>query len=365
MKTGLIGTTLLCCMLLVVAVPSAQAQNLVTNPGFDAGGTGWSRYGSADFQNWAGNPGEHAVFYSDSPGNFGGIYQTGIAAAPLENYRFSIDALFEGNWDAVTEFGLEFYESDGMTYISGELVEITEVLDGSYNRYTMYASAPDNPALAFVRPRFSFHSAAGNPSPSASFWDNAELIAGATYVIFTELMAARSHLGIRVEWETAAEIDNAGFHVWRSEAEDGSYSRLTDTIIPAEGGATWGARYNYEDEVTYPGRTYFYKLQDIDFQGHTMMHGPVWATAPSFCGTLPNADDSPWGSVMYLLPLVAILLLRGRNRAGFVDTSPPFGEQKSTMPRTRKPYPPDLSEIRLSEKRGDAGDLRLPGLQDP
>ena len=38
-----------------------------------------------------------------------------------------------------------------------------------------------------------------------------------------------------IRWETAAEPDNAGFHLLRSRAENGTYVRITDSLIAAEG----------------------------------------------------------------------------------------------------------------------------------
>ena len=77
---------------------------------------------------------------------------------------------------------------------------------------------------------------------------------------------------ILLEWETASEIDNAGFHLWRSETADGEYTRITDSIIPAEGSPTLGARYEYEDFDVESGKTYYYKLEDVDTDGANTLH---------------------------------------------------------------------------------------------
>ena len=81
-----------------------------------------------------------------------------------------------------------------------------------------------------------------------------------------------------LEWETASEIDNAGFHLWRTDTEDAEYNRITDYLIPAEGGPTQGAIYSYEDLYVGPGVTYYYQLEDIDYDGVSAFHGPVSAT---------------------------------------------------------------------------------------
>jgi hypothetical protein len=88
---------------------------------------------------------------------------------------------------------------------------------------------------------------------------------------------------VLLEWETACEIDNVGFHIWRTETEDTEYVSITDYLIPAEGGPTWGATYSYEDFDVVPGRTYYYKLEDIDYAGVSTFHGPVSAWVGVAC----------------------------------------------------------------------------------
>jgi parallel beta-helix repeat protein/predicted outer membrane repeat protein len=78
-----------------------------------------------------------------------------------------------------------------------------------------------------------------------------------------------------VRWKTASETDNAGFHLWRSHRRNGKYVRLTEEIIPAKGTAFKGARYRLEDLTTRHGKIYFYKLEDVDFEGVRTFHGPV------------------------------------------------------------------------------------------
>jgi hypothetical protein len=77
---------------------------------------------------------------------------------------------------------------------------------------------------------------------------------------------------ILLTWRTASEIDTAGFHLWRTDTEEGEYARLTDALIPAQGNATWGAEYAYEDNDVEQGLTYSYKLEEIDDTGSSTFH---------------------------------------------------------------------------------------------
>ena len=86
---------------------------------------------------------------------------------------------------------------------------------------------------------------------------------------------------IVLEWETASELDNVGFNLWRSTAEEGEYIKINSRIIEAEGGATLRAEYSYSDSTAKPGIKYYYKLEDIDTRGSSTFHGPVSAVTPT------------------------------------------------------------------------------------
>jgi hypothetical protein len=110
---------------------------------------------------------------------------------------------------------------------------------------------------------------------------------------------------VLLEWTTAHEIDNAGFHLYRSLSREGPYQRINGSLIPGQGYSTRGAHYQFFDRDVEVGVTYYYKLEDVDFHGHGTFHGPVWATPggdtdgdgmPDWwekqMGLNPSADDS-------------------------------------------------------------------------
>ena len=47
------------------------------------------------------------------------------------------------------------------------------------------------------------------------------------------------------------------------------------SLIPSEGSATQGASYEFVDNDVRNGKKYFYKLEDIDMNGTSTLHGPV------------------------------------------------------------------------------------------
>ena len=87
-----------------------------------------------------------------------------------------------------------------------------------------------------------------------------------------------------IQWSTEAEIDNAGFNIYRAESEYGNYIKINSSLVPAQGSSTQGASYEFVDKDVQNRKTYYYKLEDIDLNGTSTMHGPVNATPRWFWG---------------------------------------------------------------------------------
>jgi hypothetical protein len=81
-------------------------------------------------------------------------------------------------------------------------------------------------------------------------------------------------------WETAAEVDLLGFHLYRSDTgAPGSFVRLNEELIPGQApGSPVGASYQWVDVTVAAGQTYFYLLEDVDVYGRATCHGPESAT---------------------------------------------------------------------------------------
>lgn len=91
--------------------------------------------------------------------------------------------------------------------------------------------------------------------------------------------------GVLIAWETALEIDLAGFNLYRSTSPDRGYVRLNPTLVPSRAsGSLAGAKYTWPDPAAQPNVSYYYRLEAVDLDGATSWHGPVWLFAP---GSLP------------------------------------------------------------------------------
>ncbi len=85
-------------------------------------------------------------------------------------------------------------------------------------------------------------------------------------------ITAKNSKTVRLEWQTASEQDNIGFVLYRSESENGLYTEIasyqTSDKLRGRGTTLEETTYIYEDSHnTQPGRTYYYKLFSIDFDG--------------------------------------------------------------------------------------------------
>ncbi len=70
---------------------------------------------------------------------------------------------------------------------------------------------------------------------------------------------------VKLLWRTETEINNIGFTVYRSEAKDGNYTRIT--FVNGAGSTGMPTDYKFKDMKVEPGKTYFYYLEDIDITG--------------------------------------------------------------------------------------------------
>jgi len=119
--------------------------------------------------------------------------------------------------------------------------------------------------------------------------------ASVTLVSFT---ATPGNGQVVLRWETATEINNAGFFVRRSTQEAGDYARIS-SFMPAQGDGLLGAIYVYNDTAVTNGVTYYYKLEAVDNSQNVEFHGPISATpgpTPTALSTSTTTQPLPMGS---------------------------------------------------------------------
>ena len=73
--------------------------------------------------------------------------------------------------------------------------------------------------------------------------------------------------GVLISWRTEAESDNIGFNLYRSDTEDGTYTKINTKLIQGAGTDANPNGYLFTDKDVVFGQTYFYYLEDIDIAG--------------------------------------------------------------------------------------------------
>ena len=109
---------------------------------------------------------------------------------------------------------------------------------------------------------------------------------------------------ILIEWDTATEMDTAGFYVYRANQPTDEFQRVNQAMIPSVGNATSGGSYSYADEDVAPGETYYYLLEEVENDSSTNRYEDEM-----FSYTVPQN----WGltviSVISVLVGLAMLLI--------------------------------------------------------
>ncbi len=71
---------------------------------------------------------------------------------------------------------------------------------------------------------------------------------------------------VEIKWETATEQQTAGFNIFRSNNPDGEFVLINENkLIDSQGSPVSGARYKFIDDEVNPGETYYYVLEEVEY----------------------------------------------------------------------------------------------------
>jgi hypothetical protein len=83
--------------------------------------------------------------------------------------------------------------------------------------------------------------------------------------------ATPSDGAVRIDWETALELDNQGFYIWRVDLANHTAERVSG-FLPALAANGEGAQYSFTDRNAVNGVEYTYYLEDIDLFAFSTVH---------------------------------------------------------------------------------------------
>jgi hypothetical protein len=93
---------------------------------------------------------------------------------------------------------------------------------------------------------------------------------GILWIGFAGAMLIMQWYGSRnasVQWDTATEVNTAGFYLYRSTSPEGEFILVNKVgeLIPSQGNAFSGATYEFTDENVVPGETYYYVVEEVEY----------------------------------------------------------------------------------------------------
>lgn len=145
---------------------------------------------------------------------------------------------------------------------------------------------------------------------------------------------------IAIEWSLAADVENAGFNIYRNLTPDAIGARLNDELIWSAGSGGDRLSFTYADVNVESGFTYFYWLEEVRPDGTGSFHGPISAVAvaggarPDILTLLQNSPNpfTAGTAIRYALPAtgnvsLTIYNLRGQKVRTLVNGNQPVGHR--------------------------------------
>ncbi|RMF92392.1 MAG: hypothetical protein D6734_12365 [Candidatus Schekmanbacteria bacterium] len=85
-----------------------------------------------------------------------------------------------------------------------------------------------------------------------------------TEIKLSSFSAKQKRKKVHIVWQTASETNNIGFNIWRREDGASDYTKINEKLIKSKKRAIGGAKYHFNDKGVKKGKTYFYRLEDIE-----------------------------------------------------------------------------------------------------
>ena len=188
------------------------------------------------------------------------LAQNGINGVRVRLYRIeSGSPVYLAQTTTVSSAGRRgYFRFDGLTF-------------GDYRVAVDLGTVPPNLTLPTTLTTIDASLAADGYFADADFGFNT---ANPTAIGLLYFRGARRGDAVLLEWATAAERHNLGYHLYRAEGDDAPPVRITAALIEGSGTGE-GRAYQWLDDAVAPQGVYRYWLEDVAANGATTRHGPV------------------------------------------------------------------------------------------
>ena len=204
-------------------------------------------------------------------GGFIGSSKIGAAASTFENNFFDIETSHRSNPGHNVTTGVTGKTSAEMknvdTFTDESLAGLTEAWDFETNpndddqNENIWDKDPGNMI--------------NNGYPFFSCSNGSDITPSVELSYFT---VERNKSTVLVKWETASEINNMGFNIYRSELENGNFIKPNRSMIFGAGNSSWENEYLFVDDKITAGKTYYFQLEDISYDGTKEKHDIISIT---------------------------------------------------------------------------------------
>ncbi len=135
---------------------------------------------------------------------------------------------------------------------------------------------------------------AGENSIRVDYWDTSgTLYSDEVYIpllaLITSFSATEENGSVVIEWKTAAEMGTLGFYLKRKDTAKGKYRAVHQGLLTGLLVSPQGGTYRLVDSDAVPGKTYTYKLTEVEVKGRRRDYGPFKVTAG---GSLSSLSES-------------------------------------------------------------------------
>jgi hypothetical protein len=170
-----------------------------------------------------------------------------------------------GYWQFNEGTGSVAYDSSGNAN-NGTLVNSPAWTDGA-RAFSVSADISGLAASTMYHYRLQAANAVGSPMTSDSTFTTAAPLA----VELASMKASSDIDRVTLSWQTATEVDNAGFNVLRKNPIASAFTVIAsfknDTRLRGAGTSSTPKSYNFADNAVISGTTYSYKLQTVSTTG--------------------------------------------------------------------------------------------------